>query len=132
MPSLTYGSEIWGTANCDVIEKLYLNFLNLVLDVKSSTYSCMTSAETGRHPMSIAVQKSVIKYWLKVIQCEKKRLISIIYCEIKETVCSWVCYVKVILCKYGFAEVWENQEVDNKFRIIKLFDQRCADIYRGF
>ena len=76
--------------------------------------------------MSIAVQKRVIKYWLKVIQCEKMRLISIIYCKIKETMCNWVCYVKDILYKYGFAEVWENQALDNEF--IKLFEQRCADI----
>ena len=89
----------------------------------------MIYAETERHPMSIAVQKSVIKYWLKVIQCEKKRLIIIIYCKMKETMCSWVCHVKDILCKYGLAEVWENQEVDNESRFIKLFEQRCADTY---
>ena len=128
-PILTYGSEIWGTANYDVIEKFYLKFLKQVLGVKATTNTCMIYAETGRHPMSIAVQKSVIKYWLKVIQCEKKRLISIIYCKMKETMCSWVCHVKDILCKYGFAEVWENQEVDNESRFIKLFEQRCADTY---
>ena len=44
----------------------------------------------------------------------------------KETMCSWVCHVKDILCKYGFAEVWENQEVDNESRFIKLFEQRCG------
>ena len=43
--------------------------------------------------------------------------------------CSWVCHVKDILCKYGFAEVWENQEVDNESKFIKLFEQRCADTY---
>ena len=128
-PILTYGSEIWGTANYDVIEKFHLKFLKQVLGVKASTNTCMIYAETGRHPMSIAVQKSVIKYWLKVIQCEKKRLISIIYCKMKETMCSWVCHVKDILCKYGFAEVWENQEVDNESRFIKLFEQRCADTH---
>ena len=32
-----------------------------------------------------------------------------------------------ILCKYGCAELWENQEVDNESRFIKLFEQRCAD-----
>ena len=89
----------------------------------------MIYAETRRHPMSIALQKSVIKYWLKVIQCEKKRLISIIYCKMKETMCSWVCHVKDILCKYGFAEVWVKQEVDNESRFINLFEQRCADTY---
>ena len=56
----------------------------------------MIYAETGLHPMSIAVQKSVIKYWLKVIQCEKKRLISIIYCKMEETMCCWVCHVNDI------------------------------------
>ena len=89
----------------------------------------MIYAETGRPPLLIAVQKSVIKYWLKVIQSEKKRLISIIYCKMKETMCSCVCHVRDILCEYGFAEVWENQEVDNESRFIKLFEQRCADTH---
>ena len=61
-PILTYVSEIWGTTNYDVIENFYFKFLKQVLGVKASTYTCMIYAKTGRHPMSIAVQKSVIKY----------------------------------------------------------------------
>ena len=47
-------------------------------------------------------KKSVIKYWLKVIQCKKERLISIIYCKMKDTLCSWVYYVKDILLLYMY------------------------------
>ena len=44
----------------------------------------MIFAETGRYPLSVAIKKSIIKYWLKVIQSEDKKLINIIYIEFTE------------------------------------------------
>ena len=44
-PILTYGSEVWGTANYDVIEKCYLTFIKQALGVKSSMNTCMIFAE---------------------------------------------------------------------------------------
>ena len=128
-PILTYGSEVWGTANYDVIEKFYLTFIKQSLGVKSSTNTCMVFAETGRYPLSVAIKKSIIKYWLKVIQSEDKKLINIIYIKMKQSNCSWVSYVKEILYNTGFAEIWENQEVVNGARFVQLFEQRSMDMY---
>ena len=128
-PILTYGSEVWGTANYDVIEKFYLTFIKQSLGVKSSTNTCMIFAETGRYPLSVAIKKSIIKYWLKVIQSEDKKLINIIYIKMKQSKCSWVSYVKEILHNTGFAEIWENQEVVNEARFVQLFEQRSMDMY---
>ena len=87
----------------------------------------MILAETGRYPLS--VKKSIIKYWLKVIQSEDKKLINIIYIKMKQLKCSWVSYVKEILHNTGFAEIWENQEVVNGARFVQLFEQRSMDMY---
>ena len=76
-PILTYSSEVWGTANYDVIEKCYLTFIKQSLGVKSSTNTCMIFAETGHYRLSIAIKKSINKYWLKVIQSEDKNLLTL-------------------------------------------------------
>ena len=128
-PILTYGSEVWGTANYDVIEKFYLTFIKQSVGVKSSTNTCMVFAETGRYPLSVAIKKSIIKYWLKVIQSEDKKFINITYIKMKQSNCSWVSYVKEILYNTGFAEIWENQEVINGARFVQLFEQRSMDMY---
>ena len=89
----------------------------------------MISAETGRYPLSVAIKKSIIKYWLKVIQSEDKKLINIIYIKMKQSKCSWVSYVKEILHNTGSAEIWENQEVVNGAGFVQLFEQRSMDMY---
>ena len=71
---LTYGSEIWDTASYDVIEKFYLICLKQVLGVKSSTNTCITYAELGRHPMSIAVQKVLLNTDLKLSIVKRRDL----------------------------------------------------------
>ena len=78
MFDFTYGSEVWGTANYEVIEKLFLTFIKQALGIKSSTHTYMIFVETSRYPLSVAIKKSIIKYWLKVTQSEDKKLINII------------------------------------------------------
>ena len=46
----------------------------------------------------------------------------------KVTMRSWEFYVKDILCKYGLLEYGNIKRMDNEFRFIKLFEQRCARI----
>ena len=89
----------------------------------------MIFAETGRYPLSVAIKKSIIKYWLKVIQSQDKKIINIIYIKMKQSKFSWVSYVKETLCSIRFTEIWENQEVVNGDRFIQLFEQRSMDMY---
>ena len=35
-PVVLYGAEVWGSENCDILERLQLRFLKYVLSVKSS------------------------------------------------------------------------------------------------
>ena len=38
---LTYGSEIWGYENIDILEKVHVQFCKLLLDLKTSTPNAM-------------------------------------------------------------------------------------------
>jgi hypothetical protein len=37
IPMLTYGSEIWGYENIDILEKVHVKFCKLLLDLKTCT-----------------------------------------------------------------------------------------------
>ena len=37
IPMLTYGSEIWGYENIDILEKVHVKFCKLLLNLKTST-----------------------------------------------------------------------------------------------
>ena len=37
MPILTFDCKVWRVENCDVIEKVYLNFVKKLLGVKPNT-----------------------------------------------------------------------------------------------
>ena len=46
-PILLYGSEVWGFANLDVLERVVLEFLKIILNMKTSTPNFMVYGETG-------------------------------------------------------------------------------------
>ena len=50
---LHYGCEVWGNHNANDIEKLHLDFIKYVLEVKINTTIAMCYIETGRLPMKI-------------------------------------------------------------------------------
>ena len=45
VPILFYGCEVCGYENCDIIEKLHLEFCRMVLHVNKSTSKCMIYGE---------------------------------------------------------------------------------------
>ena len=50
----TYGCELYGMLNYNVVEKFYLKFLKRTLNVKMSTSTTMIYAETGRYPLTLS------------------------------------------------------------------------------
>jgi hypothetical protein len=52
IPMLTYGSEIWGYENIDILEKVHVKFCKLLLNLKTST-TIYIYGEIGRYPLNI-------------------------------------------------------------------------------
>ena len=108
-PILLYGSEIWGTGNIDILERVQLKFFKLIFNLKNSTPSYMIYGELGITPLYVDIQKRIISFWCKLIENhETFRLSSIIYNAIyvlhkeNKIKCQWIDNVKTILCLQVF------------------------------
>ena len=134
-PILTYGCEVYGMQNYNVVEKFYLKFLKRTLNVKMSTNTSMIYAETGRYPLTIDIKVSMIKQWIKIIHSSEDRLIWQVYNSMKESPTTvnkrnnWAMQIKDMLCTSGFRFIWEQQAVSNKERFLSCFKTRCQDMY---
>ena len=80
LPILTYGCEVWGFENINLIEKLHLKYLKYSLSLKMSTPTCMALGETGRFPVSMHINTRVVSFWNRIIRTSNKnKLSSIMY-----------------------------------------------------
>ena len=66
-PILLYGSEIWGTENCDIIERVQLKYIKYIFKLKKSTPSHMLYGELGVMPIITEIQARVVSFWSKLI-----------------------------------------------------------------
>jgi hypothetical protein len=76
---LTYGSEIWGYENIDILEKGHVQFCKLLLNLKTSTPNFMLYGELGRYPVNITVKLKILSFWSKLIDGKQSKLSSLIY-----------------------------------------------------
>ena len=79
VPILLYGCEVWGYENCDIIEKLHLEFCRMVLHVNKSTSKCMIYGELGRAPLVIQIKQRMANFWIKLAQGKDSKLSVIKY-----------------------------------------------------
>ena len=50
---LSYGIEIWGFGNLDILERVQLKFYKYIFNLKTSTPSAMIYGEFGILPLSV-------------------------------------------------------------------------------
>ena len=67
VPVLTYGCEIWGYENVEMLEKLQLKFYKYMLCLPGSTSSCMVRGELGRMHIMCEINKRIVNMWSKLI-----------------------------------------------------------------
>ena len=75
-PILSYGCEIWGNQDWDIIEKLHLFICKFSLGVKASTPADGVYAELGRYPLKILRHIQMIKFALRVWNLENSRYVN--------------------------------------------------------
>ena len=78
-PILMYGCAVWEYGAINEIEAYHLQFMKRTLGVKVTTNSCVVYAETGRFPLHIDINLCMIKYWLKILNSDVKKLIHVAY-----------------------------------------------------
>ena len=79
LPILTYGCEIWGYKNLEIIEKFHCNILRRITKTKVSTPKYCLYAELGRYPLDIVIKTRMIKYWNKIVLEKSDKLSHLIY-----------------------------------------------------
>jgi len=147
-PIITYNSEVWG---CEIpntlqrhmtgneipnyedkymkyinecpYEKLHLKFCKMALGVKKQTSNIATRAEIGRYPLIIEINIAIIKFWLRLNNIDKDRIVvDALGANLdmqQKGIYTWTNMVKDILEKTDNSEIWINKKVTNEDNFIK-------------
>jgi len=135
VPILNYGSEVWGFNKGQSIERLHLQFCKNILCVKRSTQNDFVYGELGRVSMQNNRHFNIIKYWIKLLQCNENKFAKKVYNLLKndfennQNKANWCSQVKALLCSLGFQDVWIMQGVGNVKLFLLTVNQRLKDTF---
>lgn len=132
-PVLLYGCEVWGSGNCDIIERVNLKFLKTIFQLKKSTPSFMIYGELGITPIMVDIQSRIISYWSKAVHNESNSLVSVMYKILysmhKNGIykSKYIDNVKTIIEHNGFSNIWISQNAFNITWFSKSMKQKLKD-----
>jgi hypothetical protein len=133
LPILTYGSEIFGYENIEMLEKIHNNFLRKITKARKSTPMSFIYGELGRYPISIIVKSRMIAYWNRLITGKEQKYSHQIYkymMHLPDNNFKWANKIKEILQSVGQPDLWNNQfELTHK-NIHKLVKQTLIDQFK--
>ncbi|MEW8547526.1 MAG: reverse transcriptase family protein, partial [Candidatus Thiodiazotropha sp.] len=143
-PILLYGCEIWGTGNCDIIERVQLKFYKYIFNLKKTTPSFMIYGELGITPIILDIKSRIISFWTKLtaVNDETKTLSSLMYDLVyqmhKNSLCrsNYLDTVKHIIDSCGFSGIWQTQNPVNpkwfKLAIKQKINDQFLQQWSGF
>jgi hypothetical protein len=73
---LVYSCEIWGFENKQGIEKLHLQFLNKILNLRNNSPNYMVYGEMGRFPIDIVIKLRMVMFWNSLIDNSGKLIVE--------------------------------------------------------
>ena len=126
---------MWGFYKSKAIETVHLQFCKRLLGVKQTTQNDFIYGELGRVDFQSRRYVSLIKYWLKVVNSDNRKLIKRIYNVILEDAViqpnkqNWAMSVKTLLSSLGFMDVWLAQGVGSVAGFINVFKIRVRDVF---
>ena len=133
VPILLYGSEIWGTTECEVIEKVHKKFLKRVLGVGQNAPDAFIYGETGRCPLFVLYYVRCINYWIHILEMDDDRYPKRCYELLKRLDDmerhNWASEIRMLLCKFGFESVWLEQCVPHRSSFIANFREKLKEYY---
>ena len=85
LPILDYGSEVWfkGSTIKD-LEYVQLWFLKTSLGIKTQSSNLITYGDTGRFPLLLRQEDSIIKYWDRLRKFDQSKPLYKIYSDLRE------------------------------------------------
>jgi hypothetical protein len=132
-PVMAYTSELWGLmVSKDPTEKVHLQACKRFAGVSLRSPNNIIYGELGRFPLRIIYSVKSVKYWLRLMTMEDKRLPKQAYkmllnLDIKGK-CNWVTQVRLLICQAGFGHVWIAQGVGNQAWFCAALKQRLLDM----
>ena len=130
LPIMTYGCEVWGFENCEILERIHNKFLRSILQVRQSTTIYMLYAELGRHPIEITIKTRMIAFWSRLISSKQSKLSYFVYHKMLNTPrfqSKWVNNIKSILTSCGRSDIWEMPPLNTN--IVASVKQNLIDQY---
>lgn len=136
-PILLYCSEIWGTGNCDIIDRIQLKFFKHIFHLKKSTPSFMIYGELGVTPISVDIKAKTISFWSKIVSQHDQptrlsyQIYTILYNLHKSNQCKsiFIENIESILNSCGFSGIWQTQDVINPKWLSLAIKQKLSDQY---
>lgn len=133
IPILTYGSEVFGYENIDILEKVHNNFLRKITKARRSTPMSFLYGELGRYRISIIVKTRMISFWNRLILSKEQKISLQIYkymLNLPNSNFKWISKIKEILNSVGRPDMWENQFHLNQTNIHKQVKQTLIDQFK--
>ena len=117
---LTYGCEVWGFTNIELLEKLQLKFIKMLLHLKQSTPSMMIYGELGITPLSVKIKTKMIMYWFRLLKSRSENkisfiLYSLVFKQFENGINNdlYLSFIRSILIGVGQYHLWLNQNTNN-------------------
>ena len=133
LPILTYGSEIFGFENIDIIEKVHNTFLRKITNSRKSTPMYILYGELGRYPISVVIYGRMIAYWNKLLLSKDKKISVQIYkfmTSQNNSEFKWIQKIKSILNTVGRNDLWVKQKNITNKNIHKQIKQTLIDQFK--
>lgn len=133
LPILTYGCEIFGYENIEILERVHLEFLRKIGKLRKNTPKYMIYAEMGRYPLNITVKQRMINYWVRILTGKSSKLSYQIYSYIlksNEINSKWVCFIQSVLCECGRQDLWLRQSHSIPASVGKIVKRTMLDQFQ--
>ena len=132
-PILLYGCEMWGYCNTKQIERVQLQFLKSIFNLKQSTPNVMVYGEFGVYPLEVDIITRMISYWTRLIEPDTMKFSNLFYkflfYSTSEKKSAWLEYIKRIVENCRFSGIWAAQRVENTRWFVQSIKQKIKDLY---
>ena len=112
LPILTYGSEIFGYENLEILEQVHKDFMRKITKARRSTPINFLYGELGRYPLSINIKTKMISFWNRLITGKESKISLLTYQHMLSQPnlnFKWLNKIKEILTSVGRPDIWQNQ-----------------------